>query len=193
MVFFGNGDGTFAAGPQNTTICADEALAVGDLNDDGKLDVVGACGTGTIQIAYGNADGTSQAGPVISGAGAYSITVADVTGDGLPDILANSVGLLVFVNQGGGALGLFTRFLPGDNVYASAVGDLNGDGFVDIVAGTGNGARVLLGTVGGGFGNGQAITLQQTAGSLALADMNGDGKLDLVATAGASAIRSIVD
>jgi hypothetical protein len=182
QLYLGNGDGTFTRGPlRNPFICTDFGFAVGDLNGDGKLDAVGICSTGAIQIAFGNGDGTFQAGQVISNAGGYSITIADVNGDGLPDILISSTGLLVFVNQGAGVFGPYTTLLPGSNVSTTAVGDVNGDGIADIVAGTGAGAQVLLGTGGGNFQTGQSIALPSPAGSLVLADMNGDGKLDLVA------------
>ncbi len=75
----------------------DFSVAVADVNGDGKPDLVVAnycasssnCSNGTVSVLLGNGDGTFQA-PVSYNSGgeeAYSVAVADVNGDGKPDLL----------------------------------------------------------------------------------------------------------
>ncbi len=105
-VLFGNGDGTF----QNAVTYlahgliggGTESLAIGDVNGDGIPDVViveeclrlrpgdEVCeGTGQVNVILGNGDGTFQKTVFYSSAGYYGsgIAVADVNGDGRPDLL----------------------------------------------------------------------------------------------------------
>ncbi len=71
--------------------------AVADVNGDGKPDLIAANGTapGSVGVLLGNGDGTFR--PVVTypsgGNRASSVAVADVNGDGRPDLLAlNSSG-----------------------------------------------------------------------------------------------------
>ena len=74
-----------------------ESVAVADVNGDGKPDLLVAnfcadssCQTdGSVGVLLGNGDGTFQ--PVVTydsgGIEAVSVAVADVSGDGKPDVL----------------------------------------------------------------------------------------------------------
>ena len=74
-----------------------ESAVVADVNGDGNLDlvVVNACGDsncatdGTVGVLLGHGDGTFQTAVTYDTAGffAYSVAVADVNGDGKPDII----------------------------------------------------------------------------------------------------------
>ena len=70
------------------------SVAVADVNGDGKPDLVVAnrntmAAVGSVGVLLGNGDGTFQAA-VTYGSGGYqanSVAVADVNGDGKPDLL----------------------------------------------------------------------------------------------------------
>src|SRR5262249_41086674 len=119
-------------------------LAIADVNGDGKLDIVTVNGTynnsAVLGVLLGKGDGTFQ--PTIRsgltlGLGPGGVTVADVTGDGIPDAIvgiANTVAILP-----GNGDGTFTTLGTYPVGTASPVGpiaveDLNGDGIADLVA-----------------------------------------------------------
>ena len=84
-------------------------MALGDVNGDGKPDLVvanqcggGICTTSVIEVFLGNGDGTFRAPVSVSwaGLGPSSIVIADVNKDGKPDLVvtnecANSTALVV--------------------------------------------------------------------------------------------------
>jgi hypothetical protein len=115
-VMLGNGDGTFA-NPVNYVVGDfPESVAVGDLNQDGHVDLVVALISGRVVVLLGNGDGTFQPAinfgsglpPGFAGGGLVAVAVADLNGDGYPDVLvANSSGLgtlTILSNQGNSPL-----------------------------------------------------------------------------------------
>lgn len=187
------------------------SVAVGDLNGDGKPDVVvanlcvtsGNCRNGTVGVLLGKGDGTFQPAVIYSSGGyhANSVAIADVNGDGKPDVIVanhffssrdhTSGGVSVLFGNGDGTFALAQSFRSG-GWYASslAVADVNGDGQADLSVGNGctSGGHCRNGTVGVLLGSGDgtfqgAVTYGSGGPSiraLALADVNGDGKPDMV-------------
>jgi Bacterial Ig-like domain (group 3)/FG-GAP-like repeat len=186
-------------------------VAIADVNGDSKPDVVvayqGNSGDGSVAVFLGNGDGTFQS-PATYDSGAhlaYSVAIADVNGDGKPDlVVANgctptscgegSVGVLL--GNGDGTFQAARTFASGGwNYYGSqaVIADVNGDGKSDVVVsncapiGSGDGCTdggVLGVLLGNGDGTFQPVTTYATGGeasSLAVGDVNGDGKLDLIA------------
>jgi len=202
-VLLGNGDGTFqAAVSYNSGGEEAESIAVADVNGDGKPDLLvanvcsgsGNCSNGVVVVLLGNGDGTFQA-PVSYNSGGYeplSIAVADVNGDGKPDLLvanywassSNSNGVVaVLLGNGDGTFQAPVSYNSGGEAESIAVVDVNGDGKPDLLV-----ANYSPGSVGVLLGNGdgtfQAPVSYNSGGyealSIAVTDVNGDGFPDLI-------------
>jgi len=204
-VLLGNGDGTFQ--PVVTYSSGgffSVALAVADVNRDGKPDVLVAneCGTdssctsGSVSVLLGNGDGTFQVAThsdPING-GLDSLAVSDINGDGRLDLLVanggnnNNTGVLL--GNGDGTFKPVVFYSSGGNSALSVVvADVNRDGNPDLLVGnTCDKNNCALGSVGVLLGNGDG-TFQSAvsydpggsgARSVAAADVNGDGKPDLI-------------
>lgn len=123
-------------------------LATGDLNGDGHVDlVVTQYFHGDLLVRFGVGDGTFLAeqpypSTVLSSSALMQVIVADINGDGFPDVLHNEHAQTAFyvrLNSGDGTL-LPTLTFVNPGPYATtrwlAVGDLNGDGRNDVIKGT---------------------------------------------------------
>jgi subtilisin family serine protease len=218
-ILLGNDDGTF--GPERVFYVPGfpESLAVADFEGDGNPDVVVGLlgGYGTGQLVFLRGDGTGKLGiPVFhygpNGLGVpytFALAVADLNGDGLPDVVAldyvggpelwdqgNPAGARVYLNAGNGLFKDYQQFYfdsSADPVWggiksatAVALGDVNGNGCIDAVILDSEAVATLFpGRCDGTFDTGH--TRFFGAGILAaaaeLVDVNGDGKLDLVSSA----------
>src|SRR5205814_1921270 len=158
---------------------------------DGKPDLIVACAGGRtgVSVFLGNGDGTFN--PAVTYGVNYvsctSVAVADLNGDGTPDIVVTNgnmigFGVSVLLGNGDGTFGTAVSWPVGAGPTALAIGDVNGDGSPDIfVANTdGNSISVLLGTGNGTFKTAVSYVAGPSPVSVALVDVNADGKLDLV-------------
>jgi hypothetical protein len=87
-VLLGNGDGTFQSPLTYSAGLGPAALAVGDFNGDGKLDLaVANPGANSVSFLLGNGDGTFQSAAASSvGTGPVALTSGDFNIDGKPDL-----------------------------------------------------------------------------------------------------------
>jgi len=198
-----NGSGGFAWSGTNLTGMA-EALKmdVGDVNGDGKADIVAVEreSGGLFRYMLGTSNGAGNfAWNFTNLKGFYrpvAMALGDINGDGRADIVSvekdGSSGYYTYVrgiSDGSGnfaweGTGLKGMYHP----FKMAVGDITGDGKADIVAvekepvtGFYNYARGISNGSGGFAWAGTGLPLMYQPKKLSLGDVNGDGKADIVA------------
>ncbi|MBV9080367.1 MAG: VCBS repeat-containing protein, partial [Elusimicrobia bacterium] len=176
---------------------SDGAVAMGDLNNDGRMDVV-SVGQGqsapvlTVLMAQAGG-GFSQT--TLSGAGLKdsALALVDLNRDGSLDLVESGVDgsgatvSKIYLNNGAGVFTSTTSTLPGFSRGAFAVGDMDGDGDLDIVAaGAGlDGIYEFENVVHGSTFQLVPHKIYNVALSsgvaLALADVDGNGLMDIAA------------
>jgi CDGSH-type Zn-finger protein len=158
LVMFSNASAQFLPVQTYPVSSSPNSVAVGDINNDGRPDLVvtqifGPDGQGAITVFLGNGDGTFYPSESFgSGAGfATSVAIADVNRDGKADLVVTNCGNST--NPG---------FCP------------NPDGSHGVVA-------IFLGNGDGTFQSPKLYDAGATrAGSVVVADLNLDGKPDVV-------------
>lgn len=171
-------------------------VTLGDINGDGKLDIVTATaggGEGWIMTSLGNGDGTFSTGRSYP-TGANRVLLDDVNGDGKLDMVSSSAYattstsyLTVRLNSGNGTFGAEVTCQVEDGTNGLAVADFNGDGNLDIAtSGGGYGGdshySIILGHGDGTFDSPVCYLAvpNATIAALDVGDVNGDGIVDLV-------------
>jgi hypothetical protein len=196
-VLLGKGDGSFPVVPRYHTGTNPESVAVGDFNGDGIPDLAVANHGdeygqgGGVSVRLGNGDGIFQpAHSFAAGVGPSTVGVADVNGDGIPDLvvadsgdyLGRSGGVSVLLGNGNGTFQPARTFAAAGAPHSVAVGDFNGDGVLDLAVDNGvyDTVSILLGNGDGTFQPAVTYAAGTNPDSVAVGDFDGDGTPDLV-------------
>jgi hypothetical protein len=229
-VLLGNGDGTFQAAvtyPSGGFAFFSSHVEIADVNSDGKPDLVvlNGCSSvcdniappeASVAILTGNGDGTfnSPVSYLSGGYFAFSLTIADLNGDGNPDVVVanwcsdntfigscfTQAPIGVLIGNGDGSFQPAVAYgSGGEGGRSVAVADVNADGKPDLLTGncgTGGCSSSFPpnGVIGVLLGNGDG-TFQPAAAygsgsymSLTVADVDGDNKPDVLAASLSCAI-----
>ena len=194
-VVLGYGDGAFTPAGDLFITGFPAAVALGDFNNDGKLDAVIAAsgsqkypGSG-LAVSLGKGDGTFTSGPsspILLGTSLTALVAADFNGDGKLDLAVTDSAtnvVMILLGNGDGTFGSSATIPVGKEPVAIVAGDFNSDGKLDLAV-----ANYVDGTVTLLLGHGDG-TFTEAAGSpyavgtgpsqIVAADFNDDGKLDL--------------
>jgi hypothetical protein len=215
-VLLGNGDGSFQmVVPYLTGGSGSSGIAVADVNGDGRPDAlaltsVPVCNPqscyyiSAVSVLLGNGGGTFQpavtypSGGYLNGVG--SLAIADLNGDGMPDVVVENsqccgspfgvTGVLLGNGNGTFKPVVIYKSTAGGWGSSAAVADMNRDGKVDLVvtdqdaAANGLNNGVVSVFLGNGDGTFQVASTYDAGGFLtnwaAVEDVNGDGAPDVI-------------
>ena len=187
----GHGDGTYDApvtSPYQAT-----PWAVGDLNRDGRIDVLAISNEApddrrTLIVAAGNGNGTlGHASTIASTGDTFTFAlIADMDGNGTRDIVVGEEPDLVSIYSGNGDLTfsppvtLVTGRGPRDGIVA----DFNGDGLRDIAVANDEAESLSIFINGGALLFDRSdVALDRAVSDITVRDLTGDGIVDLVIAA----------
>jgi hypothetical protein len=152
QIMLGNSDGTFSTGKAYTLTPDLFSIAAADLRNNHRTDLVVGEFEGTgIAVLLGNGDGTFRQPVVYKTETPVGVAVADMNGDGIPDVVAATVvgagpGLVeVLIGMGDGTFKSAVSYPAGEFPSAVAVADFNGDHLPDVtVSNQGGDAEIVL-------------------------------------------------
>ncbi len=184
-VIRGAGDGTFVSPRVFPGLTGVAGLAVGDVNRDGRPDVLLLRGS-SLAVHLNNGAGGFR--PVVTqpiGAAGNALALADLDRDGRLDAVVASAStstVRVLYGRGTGAFAAPIATSVGAPPTDLAIGRMNGDVWLDVatVSRDDSSVRVLYGRPARRLLRGPRMAVGAGASSVAIGDVSGDGRQDIV-------------
>lgn len=177
-----NGSLLWSTNPHNTSLDTTfvEAPAVGDINDDGKIEIVAATVDNSI-LAFNGHDGSLIWSFETKWWNDRSPILADIDNDSLLEVIVYSGDSYIYVLDGIDGSLIWSSKVEGDPGLCQSfvIADLNSDGYLDIIAGdrseklhvfNGNNGKLLW-----SFQTNETFRMQPVVG-----DLDGDNNLDIL-------------
>ncbi|MEM8890372.1 MAG: FG-GAP-like repeat-containing protein [Bacteroidota bacterium] len=161
------------------------SITSGDLNEDGKVDLLVGCDDGRIYLYLNKGDGTFREKEALhSGSSNWALGIADFNEDGKMDIATGSYLdklLSIHINQGNGHFVRTQQILSGDHNFDLVWGDFDMDKDLDLVtcSTVDEAISIHLNDGNGYFSDRIGIPSGNWNAAIAKADFDGDGDLDI--------------
>jgi hypothetical protein len=192
FLFQQNHGGTFTSPtiiPFGSNECAPSSIDLGDLNHDGRNDVVvghSGCGTDTVDVFLQDPSGSLGPRTTYSVTSAFKTRIGDFNNDGRADLV--TPGGIMYQGPAGDFSAPAGLNLTEQLVVDLDVGDVNHDGLTDVVVLHMQGIDVVTQKADGSMNTAVYYSIPggHYTNALAVGDINGDGRQDVVATIGAN-------
>jgi len=195
LTWVATADGALVPTPDTLANECNEGVTVGDLNGDGKFDLVYPTyyGNGDIKVYLADATGAlKDATTYPSHGGATRIDFLDWNGDGSPDLVVSAGTLSLYYNQGDGTFGEAIECGLRTDYPGPVIADFNQDGHPDVAIVTDLGIGVMLNQGACKFLPMAEYVLNEKLSAMAGGDLNGDGHADLVAVSEANTLQLLL-
>lgn len=184
--FLNNGSGIFSADQTLTTSSTSPRhIAIGDMDNDGDLDLFNVDGAPSVNVFENDGTGIFSRTNLVTTSSPFDIEAVDINADNDLDlVISTNLGdISTFIGNGDGTFAARVDLDAGD-AEGLAFGDVDNDGDIDFfsVDNAASQLDIILNNGSGILSVGGTYDIGSNPSGVSTADYNGDGALDFAAT-----------